>query len=225
MRVICLLIQDGRFLHEIAEACYRLTPQVAIRENEAVFLEISRCGKIYSEDNLLLRLQALLKRFNVRARVAVADDCALSLCFARTNFKGYPPDRLSSARLSSARLPIEVLHDIASPFERDDLVFKQVEELIGVLKRLGIYDLGGFLALPVKSLASRFHSLGLILHHKLTAPDSHLSWPPFIPTEKIEEDAVIQDSENAHELEPLLFVIKNLAGRAMARLAGGGGSG
>ena len=33
---------------------------------------------------------------------------------------------------------------------------------------------------------------------------------------------MIQDSENAHELEPLLFVIKNLAGRAMARLAGRG---
>jgi protein ImuB len=213
MRVVCLLFSNPSPISEIAEACYRWTPQVALRSEEAIFLEIERCHRLYSEHTLMLRLHALLKRFNTKARIAIADDVFMSLAQARC------------PRHENSELPLEALLDVASPFKKDPEIDKKVLSMIEELKRLGLKNLGDFIKLTPKDLSSRFHYQSLELHRRLIhgSFDESLSlWPRFVPPEKIRESVNLEYAENCQTLEPLMFVIKKAVGRAMARLAARG---
>jgi len=211
MRVLCVLIEGGKCLHEIAECCYRWTPQIALREGEAIFLEVGSCQRIYNEETLFLKIKALLKRFGVRGRVGIGDDPALSLCYARLGEPRGVPLR---------ELPLQALYDVASPFKKDKALFKETEQLVAVLQKLGLRNLEEFLKLSPSSLSSRFSDLGIELHRRLKGSRTSLLWPSYIPPEKIEEKMNLDDFENCQTLEPLLFLIKNLVTRSMARLAG-----
>ncbi len=213
MRVVCLLFSKPSPISEIAEACYRWTPQVALRSEEAIFLEIEKCHRLYSEHALTLRLQALLKRFNAKARITIADDVFMSLAQAR-----YP-------RSEKELLPLEALCDVASPFKRDQDIEKKVLTMIEELRRLGLKTLGEFIKLSPKELSSRFHYQSLELHRRLYngSFDESLSlWPRFIPPERICESVSLEYAEKCQSLEPLLFVIKKIVNRAMARLTARG---
>jgi hypothetical protein len=245
VRVVCLLFHDGKPLNELAEACYRLTPRIALRENEALFLEIDQCQRLYNEHIFMMRLQSLLKRFGRQARVGISDDPAFALAFARTG--------LNQRRV----LPLESLLDIANPFFRDDDVVSQITQFIIMLGKLGLRTFQDFAALPPRTIAPRFRALGLELHHKVAAGiasraaapasanppaggtastsspaglgaypgdaayDSSL-WPIFTLPEKIIERTELDYYGNCTHLEPLLFVLKPLLSRMMARLAGRG---
>jgi len=213
MRVVCMLFCNPSPISEIAEACYRWTPQVALSGEEAIFLEIEKCHRLYDERTLVLRLRGLLKRFGAQARIAVADDVFMSLAQAK-----YP-------RKENAFLPLEALLDVANPFKKNDVTTKNVLAMIEELKRLGLKTLGDFTELPVKELSSRFQYQGLELHRRLINGqfDESLSlWPRFIPPDKIRESVNLEYEENCQTLEPLIFVIKKIVGRAMARLAARG---
>ena len=41
-RVVCLLVRTQAPIFELAEACYRFSPQIAVRDHEAIFLEVGR---------------------------------------------------------------------------------------------------------------------------------------------------------------------------------------
>lgn len=209
-RVACMLLKSRAPIIELAEACYRFSPQIAVRDNEAIFLEIGACRNLYTEHSLLMRLGVLAHRFGLMAQVGFGDTVPAALTSAR--FAGY----------QRQKIPLEALHDYAGPFGHDEETYGRVNSLIATMRMLGIETLEEFSRLPTKTLASRFGSAGVELSHRVNNR-LPLAWPRFKPAEKICEKAELHElSEfpSCSSLEPLLFVIKNVADRAMARLRG-----
>jgi protein ImuB len=213
MRVICVLFQNQKYISEFAEACYRITPQVAVGERGGVFLEIEKCYRLYSEKIILLKIKALLKRFGVKARVAVADDVFMSLVSARFG------------ESDKTLLPLEAFYDVANPFKVEEEVQIKISHIIEKLKSLGLKTLDDYLKLPIKQITSRFQKQGLELYSRLLHGEREESlalWPRFVPLETTYEVAHLDYQDNCQSLEPLLFIIKATTSRAMARLVGKG---
>src|SRR5688572_28963345 len=108
-RILCVLLQGvdlDSAVRRFAEACFRFTPQIAIREGEAVFLEIGKCLSLFSEEGLAARVQVLAKRFGMSVSIG---------------FAGSPGEALALARFPEAqeahRLPLEAMQDCLSPFQ------------------------------------------------------------------------------------------------------------
>ncbi len=212
-RIACVILKGAGVggqpadLAAFAQACLRFSPQLALRGSEAVFLEIGKSRRLFSEESLRLRIHALARRFGAQARVAISSTAARALAEARYG----------------GTLPLEALHDFASPFApaRKDAkaaISKMIEKL-GVF---GVRDLNAFAQLPASSLASRFGETGVKLHtriHPETEKFWEEAWPGYSPPERLIERQVTSE-ESA--LEPLLFVMKSVIDRAMARLMGEG---
>ena len=207
MRVACLFFtkpESIESLRFIGEACLRFTPQVAVT-HEAVFLDISRSKRLYSEESLRLRLKRICEKFKMTSEIRFADDAPTALALARYN------------KSIKAELPLESLSDFISPFVRDD----SIEKVIFTLLNLGVKTIGGFLHLPSHAWASRFGALGIHLE-KRVRDASDLPWPHFAVTEKIIERLDFDQSELSGNLETLLFFLKSIIDRTMTRLRGKG---
>jgi protein ImuB len=199
----------------VAEACLRWTPQIAVSD-EAIFLEVGRCQGIYSEDALALRLRALAKKFDSSFQISFAEDAPRALALARLL-----KSQSGTVRGDRIDLPIEALFDYANPFGADPEDLKFVREMVKTLQKLGVESLCGFLVLPARSLPSRFGKLGLLLHQRIREAAS-IPWPRFMPPERVIEKLQFEISQPFHDLEPLIFSMKPVIDRAMARLKGRG---
>ena len=202
--------------NRIAEACIRFTPQVAVRKNEAIFLEISRCKNLYTEEALIRRIQSLIKRFDPlliqRTRIAFAQDAATALACARHQMR-HPE-----------RLPLEAFSDYLSPFKFDQELTKKCATIFSSLHKLGIQNLGQFIQLPLRSLPSRFSKEGLRISERVRmAFHEGLgdAWPVFHPPEIIEEFAdlfQVETLDACNTQEILLFALRPALERLAARL-------
>ncbi len=220
-RIACILVKGTAPLMELAEACYRFSPQIAVREAEpprepggrptaAIFLEIGKCSKLYSENTLFLRLAVLVQRFGAIAQIGLADDVPTALALARFGLK------------ERDKLPLEALFDYGSPFKYDDAVHKKILGMIVTMRMLGLEKLDDFAKLPTRQLASRFGSEGVELSMRLQQKIP-MAWPRFTPPEKIIEKVELHELsefQSCTNLEPLLFILKGVSDRAMARLRG-----
>lgn len=211
-RIACMIIKSRASILELAEACTRFSPQIAVRGNEAIFLEIGRCRNLYSESSLVARLGVLAQRFGFVPQIGFANDVPTALAAARFGIN------------RRDKLPLEALLDYASPFQHDEQTKQRVTEIIGTMKMLGLTTLEDFAQLPTKTLASRFGVAGVELSQRIHQR-AMLAWPRFQPAEKIREKAELHELSEypaCSDLEPLLFILKNLSDRAMARLRGRG---
>ena len=221
-KIACLLllerqdppsVQDPLF-DSLVEACGRFTPQIALRNREAIFLEIGKCRGLHDPRFLELQLISLAKRFGWRSRVAIAETPSLALVrarFRRRSEPSNPPDLLA--------IPLEGLHDLATPFHADPEIRKKIDLMIQVLKSLGLKNVAEFVAIPPSTLASRFGQEGVELSARARgeSPMQETAWPGFHPSPDLFEKSQIENSEN---LEALLFVLRGCIDRAVARLRG-----
>jgi protein ImuB len=199
----------------VAEACLRWTPQIAVSD-DAIFLEVGRCRGIYSEDALALRLRALAKKFDCSFQVSFAEDAPRARALARL-YQSEP----GIVRGDKIDLPVEALFDYANPFGADPDDLRLVKEMIKIMQKLGVDTICGFLALPARSLPSRFGKLGLLLHQRIREAAS-IPWPRFMPPERVIEKLQFELSQPFQDLEPLIFSLKPVIDRAMTRLRGRG---
>jgi protein ImuB len=213
----------GESFLPFAEACGRFTPTIALRPDEAIFLEIGGSARLYSESSLPARITALAQRFGVRCRVAVADNAPSALAMAR-----YPMYQ----RTKNLRdLPLAALFDYAHPFaDRTDdgdlrrRMNAKITAMIHVLELLGVRSLGEFATLPRETLASRFGKEAIQLSARIWGMEDP-AWPVFRPVDPILEKEEVDDvvSQRGTEgLEALVFVLRGVVDRAMARLRGRG---
>jgi protein ImuB len=218
LRVTCLYFSANSRseILRVAEACLRWTPQIAVSD-EAVFLEIGRCRGIYSEDALALRLKALARRFECSFQIAFAEDAPRALALAKL----LRSESQVIRNAENVELPVEALSDYANPFGADPEDSKLVRDMSQTLQKLGVDTLPMFLALPARSLPSRFGKLGLLLHQRIREAAS-IPWPRFMPPERVIEKAQFEIGQPFHDLEPLIFSLKPVMDRAMARLKGRG---
>src|SRR4051812_27701262 len=109
-RTACIWIQKTSLhskqeLHKqmgaFAEALMRFTPQIAIRSEEAIFLEIGKSLSLYSEASLSARIDRLARRLGFEIRLAFSPHASHAL--AKCIF----PELNQNGDLS--RLPIESL--------------------------------------------------------------------------------------------------------------------
>lgn len=221
--VVCVFLtgQDAhRFnLKHFAEACYRFTPVLAIHSSEALFLEITGCEGLYSYEGLTRRVLGLFRRFSIGLRVEIrvtfAEDESTALALAR-----YPRCQ------KKEDLPLEALLEFRSLFLRhEELGVNQEVEAdlkkkfrkgIELLKKLGLRTLGDFIQLPREGFASRFGK-EILESHLRVCGELKSPWTFFqLPLQILEKT----DVDELTDLEPALFVLKNLMDCAMARLRG-----
>jgi protein ImuB len=209
MRVACLyLFGNPQSVHPLAEACFRFTPQVAIRSVEedsteqAIFLEIGASHRLFSEQSLQLKLISLAKRFGYLSRVTFGETAGEAFALAR-----------NPSFLFGGDLPLEALMDFASPFSPAHLM---KPDLISSLKTLGLKNVNEFVGLPPCTLASRFGKEAVKLSACVRG-EWECAWPGFHPSSAVVEKSRVENSES---LEALVFVLKILVDRMMARLCG-----
>ncbi len=204
MRVVCILLEDKKHLLFLADSCLRFSPQIALGERW-LFIEVGSCRKLYSEDILLLRLQALLKKFSIQGRIEIANDLPTSLCQAL--FK--------TGRKES--LPIEAISYFFDPFKTSH----HLDKVITVFRELGILDFKRLLDLPMGLLTNKFNKdLNLVVRQIYDA--RNIYWPRYTPPETIEESYEFSETHSVTTLEPISFVAKTLIEKILLRLRGQG---
>ncbi len=210
MRVAAIMvINPPESLVPFAEACLRFSPQICLKRSGSVFIEIGKCKTLYDEKTFLLRLQVLLKRFKLKAKMALAETLLDALILTRYG------------SLDLKEIPLTSLHEYRDPFGADLDSLKKTEEMIKQLEQMGLRCIYDFLKIPTSQLASRFGALGLLTQsHILNGLE--VEWPYWKPIEKILEATDLFDHEECFSLEPLLFYLKPLLDRAFARLWGRG---
>jgi protein ImuB len=212
-RVVCLYLYNEtrkELIESLAEACFRFTPQVAVRSQAvlteaAIFLEIGGCSRLYSEQLLKMKLTTLAKRFGLLSRIAIGDSAGEAFALVRNSNYFYLED-----------LPLEALADFLTPFGSDPDAEKRIVQTVQVLKTLGLKNAGEFATIPPRTLASRFGKEAVDLSARVRK-QLELAWPGFHPSALIIEKSPVENSEN---LEALGFVIKGLVDRVIARLHG-----
>ena len=198
-------------LTALAEACYRFTPQIAVRtpaesESEyAIFLEIGACHRLYSEELLKMKLATLAKRFGWLSRVTLGDSAAEAFALARNPSYFYLQD-----------LPLSTIVDYVTPFGADEDLERKLSKVIHTLQVLGLKNVGEFATIAPRTLSSRFGKEAVELSARIRN-QLEMPWPGFHPSLTIVEKAPVENSEN---LEALGFVLKGLVDRAIARLHG-----
>ncbi len=204
----------------LAEACLRFSPQVAVRPSEAIFIDITRCRQLYSEETLTKRLQSVIHKFDrqlwSQCRIAFARDAATALACAKH----------SSRNIS--QLPVSSGIDLLSPFVHNEVLTKNFAKILNSLKKLGIETLGQFAQIPLASLASRFSKEGFQLGHRIQAifkDGLGDAWPAFQPPELISESVDLFEVDTleacAHQ-ETFLFALRPVLEKIAARLHGRG---
>ena len=151
----------------------------------------------------------MLRRFDLKARVAIADGLLEALVKARHG-------TLDFKEMSTA-----AFYDYLDPFEGDPGAQKTLERIIDNLAQVGISRVQRFLAIPATELASRFGSAGLLIRSRILG-ENEVGWPLWAPEEKVRERLELFDGDRCGELEPLLFHFKPVLERAFSRLWGRG---
>lgn len=210
MRVVCILLKKNTDAQSIAEIFYRATPQIIIKGNDAIFLEISKCQSLYSEQTFLKRTLVTLKRISVHAKVSIADDIPTALALAV-----YPVGR-------KELLPIDALKYYFDPLDHFPDERLSILNAINVLKSLRVLYMNDFLKIPAYQISPRFGG-SLLMAYQRAAGDEHpILWPPFQPRQNVAEKHEFDLAYPPRNLEPIYFVLRPLLEKIVLRLRGKG---
>jgi protein ImuB len=210
MRVLCILLEKKDDAQSIAEVFYRATPQIMLRRNQAIFLEISKCRHLYSESTFIKRAQVTLNRIGNRARLAVADDIPTALALA-----------VFPAVVSKDDLPIESLKYFSDPLDYYPDQHTHLLKVIQTLKSLRVQTLKDFLRIPSYEISPRFGALILLAYQRIIG-ENPITWTEFKPLEIVQETFEFDLAYPPTHLEPVYFVFRPMLERVFLRLRGKG---
>ena len=163
MRILCLYFTKPQNTQALAEIFYAATPQVMIRDQSALFLEIEKCTSLYSEQTFLRRTYATLKKLALSAKIGLADDICTALALATTG-----------AKLKD-QLPIGALRSYADPLGDKPEINQMTNRMVDHLQSLGVYTFKDFLKIPIKEISSRFGSIGFLVYLRIQG-QSDVMW-------------------------------------------------
>lgn len=205
MKVVCLWFSKPVPMKKLAENCLRFSPQIGFRDDRALFIEIGKCHRLYTEEGFLARLHVVLRRMELSAQIGIAETLPEALIRA----KYQRPDPLT--------LPLEALIDFADPLNRDPVVQKYILKMIQSFTDLGISNLADFKKLPLSDLISRFGPVAVLCHQRISGQTT-CAWPTWQPEEIIKEKKEFPYFEFYGELEPILFELKKQLDQIFQRL-------
>ncbi len=204
MRVACLYFSETPSLSSVAEVFLRLSPQICLGRS-AIFIEIEKCRRLYSEAGFLARCQVLLKRLRLEAHVAIGDD--ISEAFVMAKYRTSMIDIL----------PLSALADLTDPFEKEPVIQENILKMVKAFKNLGINNIAQFRNIPLSELIARFGAISVLCMQKLRK-EVVTPWSYWKPEEVIVEKDFFPYFEFYGELEPLLFKLKEQLDRIFQRL-------
>lgn len=195
MKVACLWFSNPLELSKIAEHCLRLSPQICFSK-QALFIEIGKCHRIYNDAGFLARLQVILRRLQLKPQaVAIERDIPYALLKAK-----YKTSLLTS-------LPLTALVELADPFNRDEVLQKNILKMADSLIDVGIISLAQFQAMPLGELVNRYGPLSILCMQRLRG-EVEIPWTHWKPEEVVTERTDFPYFEFYGELEPILFELK-----------------
>lgn len=209
MRVACLWFQNKIAAVKVAESCLRFSPQICLRGDQAVFIEIGKCHRLYSEDGFRARVMVVLRRLGVEASIGIGSDIPQALLIAKYR------------RHDTDNLPLEALVDVMDPFNKDFIGQKYVYKMIAAFTDLGVKNIGQFKRIPAGELTSRFGAIGIMCRERALNAEA-MSWPLWRPEEIIQEKTEFSYFDFYGELEPLLFELKKHLDHIFERLSARG---
>jgi protein ImuB len=192
------------------EALLRFTPRLALRGEEAVFLDLSH-WKQELPSSFETRLRWLARRFGLEVS-QIAFGASARESWLRTLA---PP----------SHEPITLLPELLDVFESESEVRKVAAKQVASLQSLGIHRLSHFTRLPARTLTSRFGKTGVRLLQALDALEKKApeSWPLFLPPERLEDTISLLDPETQTgiaDTETLLIHVSRQGERLFSRLRG-----
>jgi protein ImuB len=205
---------DQAALGALAEAMLALVPAVEIAPPDALLLDASAArlarprGSGEGEDGeiqLAERALALAAGMGLGARAAVASGRGPARALARCGREPLLRSAPGETARALALLPVSAL-------ELDP----RVEER---LRAVGVTDVGALSRLPPEALAHRFGAAGAAAARLARGEDAS-PLVPYVPEALPEEPFDLEAP--VETAEPLLFVLRRLAERVAARLAGRG---
>ena len=205
MRVACIWFESAIQTSKTAELFLRFSPQICLRSDRAIFVEIGKCKSLYSESSFIKRALALIKKQNLTARIKVTNELTEALCLAKFNAQ------------TVDELPLTALLEFCDPFDRDVDLRANVLKMIAAFQDLGVSSVGQFKKIPSSDLISRFGIVGRHCYHRLHYKDI-IPWPMWSPEEVIVEEKDFPYFEFYGELEPILFELKSQLDSIFARL-------
>lgn len=205
MRVACLYFQEKVETSNIAEFFLRFSPQISVRKDEAIFIEIGKCHRLYSEHGFVLRSQVVLRRLGLNASIGIADTISQSLVQAK-----YKTQNL-------AELPLDAIYEYVDPYNVEGRGREQIATMLETFAHLAIKNLREFSDIPNQELVSRFGKSSLICKLRLNN-EFPVPWRPWKPQEFISEIRDLTECDPTGGFEPLLFELKILLDRTFARL-------
>ncbi len=186
MSVACLYAPAGLTpvrQQSLAEACLRLSSQVALRDGDAVFVELAGSHRLFGEARLLAGLRVLARRLVPGAPLSLGWGAQPGEALARACHD--PAARAEGpARLPLDALPLQSLQAYAAPFGEDDEVRCQVQALLAALAALGLRSLGDFMDLPAQGWGERFGPHAAALRERLEGRMA-VAWPRFSPARRL----------------------------------------
>ncbi len=209
MRIVCIKLPKHSDAQSIAEIFYRATPQIRLRHNDAIFLEISKCQHLYSESTFIKRAQVTLKRIGITAELAVADDISTALSLAT-----FPVIHKDS-------LPIDALIYYADPLAQYPEQHGLILKAISLLKSLRLCTIADFLTIPSYEISPRFGPTLLLAYQRLLG-QHEIPWNEFKPREAVEESHEFDLAYPPRDLEPVYFTLRPLLDKIYLRLRGRG---
>lgn len=209
MNVVCIYLPKHIDAQSIAEIFYQATPQIQLRKNEAIFLEISKCQKLYSPATFLKRVHVTLQRIGIQARLGIGEDIPTSLAMAL-----YPV-------ADKTFLPIECLPYYCDPLlqypEQTTLMLKAIH----LLRSLRVYLVKDFLNIPAREITLRFGPYLLLAYQRLLG-ESPIVWNIFEPRQMAQEDHEFDLAYPPRDLEPVYFILRPMVEKIFLRLRGKG---
>ena len=195
---------DLKLLVRLAEACRRFTPALALHAPDGLDLDLTGCAGLFGgEARLLMAISALVARFGLKLRSALADTPALAWAAARFGGGGVVAPGVREAVL--APLPVEAL--------------RLEPKACAVLRQLGFRRVGQLLELPRGALARR---LGEDALDRLDEALGRRSAPLELSLEQPPLRAERRTFEPISEAEQVMQVARDLAGELCASLEGRG---
>lgn len=205
MRVACIFFPQPVPSSKIAELFLRFSPQICLRGERVIFVEIGKCSALYSESSFIARATVLLRKFGYTAKIQIASDITDALTLTM-----WGKEKIED-------LPLSSLTEFADPFERDPALRKAVQELVHSFRDLGVKSIGQLKKIPAAELISRFGIVGRHCHGRIHLSDK-IGWPQWVPEEILQEKKEFPYFEFYGELDPILFELKTQLDSIFSRL-------
>lgn len=156
-----------RVLGNLAEWCVRYTPNVAVQSPDCLILDVTGCAHLWGgEHNFLKELVTKLRSFGYDARAAMADTYAVAWAVAHFA-KERPLVPVGGGRAALAKLPPAALN--------------LSDDIVSMLKRLGIRKIETLYDMPAATLNKRFgKEITLRLSYALSVIPEKFVFKPYV---------------------------------------------